>query len=119
MTSLRNTALAVGLGVIGALTTPAAQAAPEFVNGLALDGALPDKSGGKDTNNGRVGYFSDLYYDANKKVGGSPTGVRAAAPSTTKSEFSSSNSSLMKTPARLKSSKSARPSSLKTKTATP
>ena len=67
MSSLRNTALAVSLGLIGAMTASVAQAAPEFVNGLALDGALLDKSGGKDANNGRVGYFSDLYYDANKK----------------------------------------------------
>ena len=66
MTSVRNAALAVSLGLIGALTTTGAHAAPEFVNGLTLDGAMLDKSGGKDANNGRVGYFSDLYYDANK-----------------------------------------------------
>jgi hypothetical protein len=40
-----------------------AQAAPQFVNGLTLDGALLDKSGGMNVNNGRQGYFSDLYYD--------------------------------------------------------
>jgi hypothetical protein len=40
-----------------------AQAAPQFVNGLTLDGALLDKSGGTEVNNGRLGYFSDLYYD--------------------------------------------------------
>jgi len=33
------------------------------VNGLTLDGALLDKSGGTEVNNGRLGYFSDLYYD--------------------------------------------------------
>jgi hypothetical protein len=37
------------------------------VNGLALDGALLDRSGGTDANNGRVGYFSDLFYDAHRK----------------------------------------------------
>ena len=68
MISVRSTALAVSLGLIGAISAPAAQAAPEFVNGLALDGAMLDKSGGTSANNGRVGYFSDLYYDANKKV---------------------------------------------------
>lgn len=67
MSSLRNTALAVSLGLIGAMTASVAQAAPEFVNGLALDGAMLDRSGGKDANNGRVGYFSDLYYDADRK----------------------------------------------------
>jgi hypothetical protein len=40
-----------------------AQAAPQFVNGLTLNGALLDKSGGTSVNNGRLGYFSDLYYD--------------------------------------------------------
>ena len=40
-----------------------AQAAPQFVNGLTLDGAAVDKSGGTGVNNGRLGYFSDLYYD--------------------------------------------------------
>ena len=66
MPSSHLTALAVSLGLIGALAAPAAQAAPEFINGLALDGALLDKSGGTDANNGRVGYFSALYYDADR-----------------------------------------------------
>lgn len=67
MTSSRNTVLAISLSLIGAITASAAQAAPEFVNGLALDGAMLDKSGGTDANNGRLGYFSDLHYDANRK----------------------------------------------------
>jgi hypothetical protein len=67
MNYLRRTALMMSLSLMGALATPAAQAAPEFVNGLALDGALLDKSGGTDANNGRVGYFSDIYYDAQRK----------------------------------------------------
>ncbi|MFZ5876072.1 MAG: esterase-like activity of phytase family protein [Nitrospirota bacterium] len=46
--------------------SPAALAAPEFVNGLALDGAMLDRSGGTDANTGRVGYFSDLYYDPHR-----------------------------------------------------
>jgi hypothetical protein len=45
---------------------PAAHAVPSFVNGLALDGAALDLSGGATVNNGRVGYFSDLYYDPNR-----------------------------------------------------
>ena len=59
--------MAMALSMISAATTPAVLAGPEFVNGLALDGALLDRSGGSDGNNGRVGYFSDLYYDAKKK----------------------------------------------------
>jgi hypothetical protein len=38
-------------------------AAPAFVNALVLDGAAIDASGGNAVNNGRLGYFSDLYYD--------------------------------------------------------
>jgi hypothetical protein len=49
----------------------AAQAAPTvtgatFVNGLALDGAATDRSTGSDTER-RLGYFSDLYYDPQRK----------------------------------------------------
>lgn len=44
----------------------AAAAAPSFVNGLTLDGASLDLSGGSTVNNGRVGYFSDIYYDTNR-----------------------------------------------------
>ncbi len=67
MKSLSVVTTIMALGVICAATAPAVQAVPEFVNGLALDGALLDRSGGTDANNGRVGYFSDLYYDAKKK----------------------------------------------------
>ena len=37
-----------------------AHATPSFVNGLALDGAMLDLSGGSTVNNGRVGFFSDI-----------------------------------------------------------
>ena len=46
---------------------PSAVAAPQFVNGLALDGDALDVSGGTDANNGRLGYFSDIHYDAKRK----------------------------------------------------
>jgi hypothetical protein len=42
------------------------QAAPSFVNGLALPGEAGDKFG-TSVNNGRLGYFSDLYYDPQRK----------------------------------------------------
>ncbi|MBX3329754.1 MAG: hypothetical protein KF722_05085 [Nitrospira sp.] len=45
MTSFRKLTLAVSFSLMGAVTDPAAQAAPEFVNGLALDGAALDRSG--------------------------------------------------------------------------
>lgn len=54
-------ALATGL----VLSAPA-QAAATFVNGLALPGSALDVSGGTSVNDGRMGYFSDLYYDANR-----------------------------------------------------
>lgn len=55
--------LAAALGV---LLSGAASAAPAFVNGLAIDGATLDLSGGTSVNNGRVGFFSDIYYDPNR-----------------------------------------------------
>lgn len=57
---------AIAAAALLALAT-AATAAPTFVNGLALDGAMLDLSGGSSVNNGRVGYFSDIYYDPNRK----------------------------------------------------
>lgn len=51
---------------VAALTLTAASAAgatPAFVNGLALPATLLDLSGGATVNTGRVGYFSDIYYD--------------------------------------------------------
>ena len=63
MTSFRKLVLAVSFSLLGAIAGPAAQAAPEFVNGLALDGAALDRNGGTVANTGRVGYFSDMYYD--------------------------------------------------------
>lgn len=46
------------------LAVASAHAAPTFVNGLAVDGALLDASGGSLINDGRMGFFSDIYYDA-------------------------------------------------------
>jgi hypothetical protein len=45
-----------------AVQLPAVQAAPTFVNGLAIAGNTGDKFGNS-VNDGRVGFFSDLYYD--------------------------------------------------------
>ena len=44
----------------------AAHATPAFVNGLALPATMLDLSGGTAVNTGRVGYFSDIYYDTNR-----------------------------------------------------
>lgn len=67
MRSLRNVTSVMVMSLVCTAMTSPAQAAPEFINGLTFDGGLLDKSGGTDVNNGRVGYFSDLYYDAKKK----------------------------------------------------
>jgi len=42
-----------------------ALAAPSFVNGIAISGSLGD-SYGNTVNDGRVGFFSDIYYDSNR-----------------------------------------------------
>ncbi|MFY7865223.1 esterase-like activity of phytase family protein [Roseateles sp.] len=60
--NVRAVAAACALATLGTL----AHAAPSFVNGLALDGAALDLSGGSSVNNGRLGYFSDIYYDTNR-----------------------------------------------------
>lgn len=61
---MRLTPLAAALGSV--LLSTSALAAPTFVNGLVIDGSLLDLSGGTSVNNGRVGFFSDIYYDPNR-----------------------------------------------------
>jgi len=46
---------------------PAARATPAFVNSLALPATLLDLSGGTSVNTGRVGFFSDIYFDPNRR----------------------------------------------------
>ena len=46
------------------LAVASAHAAPAFVGGLVIDGATIDASGGALVNDGRMGFFSDIYYDA-------------------------------------------------------
>ncbi len=53
--------------VASMLLANGAIAAPSFVNGIAIPGASLDLSGGTSANNGRVGFFSDIYYDTNRK----------------------------------------------------
>lgn len=55
------------LGLVCAATLLPAQAAPVFVNGLTIPGNTLDASGGTTVNNGRLGFFSDLYYDPNRQ----------------------------------------------------
>ncbi len=43
-----------------------AHATPAFVNGLALPATMIDASGGSTVNTGRLGCFSDIYYDTNR-----------------------------------------------------
>src|SRR5215510_4091052 len=63
MRCVRSVTMVMALSLICAAAAPAVLAEPTFVNGLALDGAMLDRSGGTDANTGRVGYFSDIYYD--------------------------------------------------------
>ncbi len=64
------TALAAALAALAALTIAGPAAAQSvsnasFVNGLALDAGLVDQSSGSNFDR-RVGFFSDLYYDARR-----------------------------------------------------
>ena len=52
---------------LAAAPAPVALAAPQFVNGLTLPGDMLDESKGTDANTGRVGFFSDIYYDVKRK----------------------------------------------------
>ena len=58
----RKTVVALCCGV---WASGMAIAAPSFVNGLALSGATGDAFG-TSANDGRLGYFSDIYYDTNR-----------------------------------------------------
>ncbi|MDT4291119.1 esterase-like activity of phytase family protein [Methylomonas sp. MO1] len=49
----------------GLLLADTALATPTFVNGLAISGDTPDQFG-SNVNDGRVGFFSDIYYDTNR-----------------------------------------------------
>lgn len=40
-----------------------AQAQPAFANGIVIDGGTLDGTGAQNANDGRFGFFSDLYYD--------------------------------------------------------
>ena len=51
--------------VIGLLVSAGVHAAPAFVNGIAIPGATGDAFG-TSVNDGRLGFFSDIYYDPNR-----------------------------------------------------
>ena len=53
------------IALAGLVLSGAAAAAPAFVNGLAIPGATGDQFGTA-VNNGRVGLFSDIYYDTHR-----------------------------------------------------
>lgn len=59
MMKLRMLAAALALAAV-----TSAQAAPVYINGLAIPGSTLDASGGTTVNNGRMGFFSDIYYDS-------------------------------------------------------
>lgn len=60
---MRNAfAAAFAAWVFGFVSSPAV-AVPTFVNGLTISGATLDATGTQGANQGRVGFFSDIYYD--------------------------------------------------------
>lgn len=63
MSCIRRSLLAAACAALCVSLSVPAQAAYSFVNGMALSGAALDLSGGSSVNDGRVGYFSDIYYD--------------------------------------------------------
>lgn len=66
MSSSRRFLWASALCAAGLALSAPSHAAITFVNGIALPGDALDLSGGSSVNNGRVGYFSDIYYDRNR-----------------------------------------------------
>src|SRR5262245_41071898 len=52
---------------VALITGTAAQAAPQFVNGLVFPGNSIDRAAGSGANQNRLGFFSDLYYDPQRK----------------------------------------------------
>lgn len=66
MAALATVSTLTALATLGALSGTA-QAATTYVNGLALPASGLDQSGGTSANNGRLGYFSDIYYDPNAR----------------------------------------------------
>lgn len=62
--SLKSSSVFV-LGLLSAAAPTLLLATPTFVNGIAIPGSLGDQFG-NGANNGRAGFFSDLYYDPNR-----------------------------------------------------
>ena len=61
-----NTRLSLLVAAIVSALAPAVQAAPSFIGALVIEGSRIDASGGTAVNDGRLGFFSDLYYDAQR-----------------------------------------------------
>ena len=57
---------AIAAAITGIFASMSASAAPLFVNGLAIAANTLDATGISGANQGRVGFFSDLYYDRAK-----------------------------------------------------
>lgn len=61
-----RSALCIALSAIGLLTAAYAHAAPTFVNGITIPASTIDATGIPGANAGRVGFFSDIYFDPNR-----------------------------------------------------
>jgi hypothetical protein len=61
-----KTQLTLLVAALAAALTPPVHAEPAFVGALVIAGDRLDASGGTLVNDGRLGFFSDLYYDARR-----------------------------------------------------
>jgi hypothetical protein len=61
--TMLRTVVAAALSALLAALTPATWAEPTFVNGLAIPGDALDATETSGANEGRLGFFSDIYYD--------------------------------------------------------
>jgi hypothetical protein len=62
---MKHTLTAITLAALSATAGAQSFSGAQFVNGLAIPGALTDLSAGSDFDR-RVGFFSDIYYDPNR-----------------------------------------------------
>ena len=64
---MRHILVLIALSVSFSATANIAHAQPAFANGIVIDGGTLDATGAPGANDGRFGFFSDLYYDPVRK----------------------------------------------------
>src|SRR5262245_20929583 len=63
---MRRLSLFLCLVTVLLASAPRASAQPAFVNGLVIPGSTLDATRAPGANAGRLGFFSDIYYDVNR-----------------------------------------------------